>query len=65
MPDYQGVKLESLEVLRIMFGFFPTYRQVVAWCCRMHHKLWFTTSTMHHIREPPTIPQVLILASMR
>lgn len=27
MPEYQGVKLESLEVLRILFGFFPTYRQ--------------------------------------
>lgn len=28
MPEYQGVQLESLEVLRILFGFFPTYRQV-------------------------------------
>ena len=27
MPEYQGVKLESLEVLRILFGFFPTYRK--------------------------------------
>lgn len=26
MPEYQGVKLEDLEVLRILFGFFPTYR---------------------------------------
>lgn len=41
MPDYQGVKLESLEVLRILFGFFPTYRQVSASCCHMHYKLWF------------------------
>ena len=27
MPEYQGTELESLEVLRILFGFFPTYRQ--------------------------------------
>ena len=26
MPEYQNVKLEQLEVLRILFGFFPTYR---------------------------------------
>lgn len=26
MPDYQGVKLEDLEVLRVLFGVFPTYR---------------------------------------
>jgi len=28
MPEYQNVKLEDLEPLRILFGFFPTYRQV-------------------------------------
>jgi hypothetical protein len=27
MPPYQGVKLEDIQVLRILFGFFPTYRQ--------------------------------------
>ena len=27
MPEYQGVPLESLEPLRILFGFFPTYRK--------------------------------------
>lgn len=26
MPLYQGVDLEALEVQRILFGFFPTYR---------------------------------------
>ena len=26
MPKYQNVRLEDLEVLRILFGFFPTYR---------------------------------------
>ena len=26
MPEYQDVNLEQLEVLRILFGFFPTYR---------------------------------------
>lgn len=26
MPQYQGVDLSSLEVERILFGFFPTYR---------------------------------------
>ncbi|KAL4433254.1 hypothetical protein ABPG77_003302 [Micractinium sp. CCAP 211/92] len=26
MPQYQGVKLEDLQVLRILFGCFPTYR---------------------------------------
>ena len=28
MPEYQNVKLEDLQPLRILFGFFPTYRQV-------------------------------------
>jgi lycopene cyclase CruP len=28
MPEYQNVKLEDLRPLRILFGFFPTYRQV-------------------------------------
>lgn len=27
MPQYQGVQLDDLEVHRILFGFFPTYRQ--------------------------------------
>ncbi|XP_024389786.1 uncharacterized protein [Physcomitrium patens] len=26
MPDYQGVKLEDLEIRRVLFGCFPTYR---------------------------------------
>ena len=26
MPQYQNVSLDQLEVLRILFGFFPTYR---------------------------------------
>lgn len=26
MPKYQGVSLEDLEVLRVIYGFFPTYR---------------------------------------
>lgn len=26
MPSYQGVELDDLEPLRILFGFFPTYR---------------------------------------
>ena len=26
MPDYQGVRLEDLQPLRILFGYFPTYR---------------------------------------
>lgn len=26
MPEYQGVKLEDLEFQRVLFGFFPTYR---------------------------------------
>ncbi|KAI7837968.1 hypothetical protein COHA_008271 [Chlorella ohadii] len=26
MPEYQGVQLEDLQVLRILFGWFPTYR---------------------------------------
>jgi hypothetical protein len=26
MPKYQNVRLEQLQVLRILFGFFPTYR---------------------------------------
>lgn len=26
MPEYQGVQLDDLEVLRILFGMFPTYR---------------------------------------
>ncbi len=30
MPQYQDVRLEDLEVLRILFGFFPTYRHTPA-----------------------------------
>lgn len=26
MPQYQGVKLDELEILRVLFGLFPTYR---------------------------------------
>ena len=26
MPQYQNIRLQDLEVLRILFGFFPTYR---------------------------------------
>lgn len=26
IPGYQGVRLEDLQPLRILFGFFPTYR---------------------------------------
>ena len=26
MPGYQGVRLEDLQPLRILFGYFPTYR---------------------------------------
>ncbi|XP_031105698.1 uncharacterized protein LOC116010428 isoform X2 [Ipomoea triloba] len=26
MPSYQGVSLDSLEILRVIFGIFPTYR---------------------------------------
>lgn len=26
MPQYQGVVLEQLQPLRILFGWFPTYR---------------------------------------
>lgn len=26
MPGYQGVRLDDLQPLRILFGFFPTYR---------------------------------------
>ncbi|KAL3509856.1 hypothetical protein ACH5RR_029257 [Cinchona calisaya] len=26
MPDYQGVSLDNLEILRVVFGIFPTYR---------------------------------------
>ena len=26
MPRYQGVNLEELEVQRVLFGFFPTFR---------------------------------------
>ncbi|KAI9116766.1 hypothetical protein K1719_012132 [Acacia pycnantha] len=26
MPEYQGVPLENLEILRIIYGIFPTYR---------------------------------------
>lgn len=26
MPQYQGVNLEDLQFLRVLFGFFPTYR---------------------------------------
>ncbi|KAH9301562.1 hypothetical protein KI387_013145, partial [Taxus chinensis] len=25
MPDYQGVRLDDLEILRVVFGIFPTY----------------------------------------
>ena len=35
MPEYQGVPLDSLEPLRILFGFFPTYRKASTlwgWC---------------------------------
>ena len=28
MPEYQNVDLSDLQPLRILFGFFPTYRQV-------------------------------------
>ena len=28
MPEYQKVDLAGLQPLRILFGFFPTYRQV-------------------------------------
>jgi hypothetical protein len=27
MPEYQGVALERLQPLRVLFGFFPTYRR--------------------------------------
>lgn len=26
MPDYQGVSLEDLDIIRVLFGIFPTYR---------------------------------------
>ncbi len=26
MPGYQGVRLEDVQPLRILFGYFPTYR---------------------------------------
>ncbi|KAK1353614.1 Glycerol-3-phosphate dehydrogenase [NAD(+)] 1 [Heracleum sosnowskyi] len=26
MPDYQGVSLDDLEILRVIYGIFPTYR---------------------------------------
>lgn len=26
MPEYQGIELEKLKILRILFGLFPTYR---------------------------------------
>eukprot|EP00252_Welwitschia_mirabilis_P000908 TRINITY_DN10900_c0_g1_i3.p1 TRINITY_DN10900_c0_g1~~TRINITY_DN10900_c0_g1_i3.p1 ORF type:complete len:620 (+),score=92.88 TRINITY_DN10900_c0_g1_i3:240-1862(+) len=26
LPDYQGIKLEDLEILRVLFGIFPTYQ---------------------------------------
>lgn len=29
MPEYQNVSLADLQPLRILFGFFPTYRQVM------------------------------------
>ena len=29
MPEYQNIELSDLQPLRILFGFFPTYRQVV------------------------------------
>ena len=29
MPEYQNIDLSDLQPLRILFGFFPTYRQVV------------------------------------
>ncbi|MED6170536.1 hypothetical protein PIB30_031995 [Stylosanthes scabra] len=27
MPEYQGVSLENLEILRVIYGIFPTYRE--------------------------------------
>ncbi|KAL2973424.1 hypothetical protein AAZX31_14G044700 [Glycine max] len=27
MPEYQGVSLDNLEILRVIYGIFPTYRQ--------------------------------------
>ncbi|RVW38894.1 hypothetical protein CK203_073659 [Vitis vinifera] len=30
MPEYQGVSLEDLQILRVVFGIFPTYRDRVA-----------------------------------
>lgn len=29
MPEYQNVSLADLQPLRILFGFFPTHRQVM------------------------------------
>ncbi|KAH8945498.1 hypothetical protein BDL97_12G042500 [Sphagnum fallax] len=26
MPPYQGIKLEDVEILRVLFGLFPTYQ---------------------------------------
>jgi hypothetical protein len=35
MGPYQGVDVDSLEPLRILFGFFPTFRQAKA--LPVHH----------------------------
>lgn len=43
MPQYQGVRLEDLEVLRILFGFFPTYRSACHTPCR-------ETTTWLHVK---------------
>ena len=43
MGPYQGVDVNSLEPLRILFGFFPTYRQAWAPPCAarmLHHIHW-------------------------
>ena len=37
MPQYQDVKLEDLQPLRILFGFFPTYRQVTFFTAHDFH----------------------------
>lgn len=50
MPQYQGVELESLEVLRILFGFFPTYRQV---------------TTCNFLRQPSSNPWIAALLCTR
>ena len=47
MPEYQNVQLEALQPLRILFGFFPTYRQVA---------LSFKTHVSHRqtLKPPPS-----------